>query len=115
MKTTLWIFAPPIIGLLASAGCKKGDDEPGPTPVYYGVKVDLPKLDTEFINASQEVQASAAQVKQCLRYAQLPQALAELSKLAHNPRLTEPQKKVVDDLLKQTKQVIANSTPLPRQ
>ena len=111
MKTAFWMLTGLMAGVLAGAGCKKAEDEPGPTPVYYGVRVDLPKLDSEFTNANQEVQASARLAKQCLRYAQVPQALAELEKLARNTSLTGPQKKVVEDLIKQTRQVIANSTP----
>lgn len=93
------------------AGCRKSGDQPGPTPVYYGVKVDVPKLDTEFVTASEEVKASAGLIKQSFRYAQLPQALAELGKLAGNSSLTESQKKVVRDLTEQIKKVIANSSP----
>jgi hypothetical protein len=114
MRTPPCISAALVIGLLAGAGCKKAEDQPGPTPVYYGVKVDLPKLDKAFTNANPDVQTSATLVKRFLRYAQLPQARAELDKLAANPTLTETQKKVVSDLTEQTKQVIANSTP-PRQ
>ncbi|HEY5912191.1 MAG TPA: hypothetical protein VJA21_16430 [Verrucomicrobiae bacterium] len=115
MKATLCVSAVLAVGLLAGSGCRKAEDQPGPTPVYYGVKVDLPKLDTEFTTASQEVQASAALVKQYLRYAQVRQALAELSKLAQDSTLTETQKKVVNDLTEQTKQVITNSSPSPGQ
>lgn len=111
MKTARWTVTVLVVILLAEAGCRKAEQQPGPTPVYYGVKVDLPKLDTEFTNASQEVLATVASVKQLLRSAQLPKALAELGKLAGNPALTETQKKVVYDLTEQTKQVIANSTP----
>ncbi len=114
MRAILCIPTALAIGLLAGAGCKKAEDRPGPTPVYYGVKVDLPKLDAALANASQDVQATAAQVKQSLRYAQFPQSLAALGKLAANPTLTETQKKVVNDLTEQIKQVIANSSP-PRQ
>jgi len=116
MKTNRWILALLSVGLVAFAGCKKADDAPGPIPVYYGVKmVGLPKLDTEFANASPEVQANVAMVKRWFRYGQFPQAMAELNKLAKNPNLSEPQKKVVDDLVEQTKQVIANSKAPPGQ
>lgn len=49
--------------------------------------------------------------KACLRYGQFPQAMVQLDKLAHVPNLTEPQKKLVNDLLEQTKQVIAKAPP----
>ena len=56
---------------------------------------------------------TAALINRSLRYAQFPQAVAELGKLANNPNLSEPQKKVVNDLVEQTKQVIANSKAPP--
>lgn len=116
MKTTHWIFTALTICSVALAGCKKAGEEPGPIPVYYGVKmVDLPKLDTDFANASQDVQSSVSSVKRLLRYAQFPQAVAELGKLANNPNLSEPQKQVVNGLIEQTKQAIANSKAPPAQ
>ena len=116
MKTTHRMLTALTICSVAFAGCKKAEEAPGPTPVYYGVKmVDLPKLDTDFVNASQDVQASVSMVKRFLRYAQFPQAVAELGKLANNPNLSEPQKKVVEGLIEQTKQVIANSKAPPAQ
>jgi hypothetical protein len=100
-----------VFGLLAGTGCKQAEDAPGPTPVYYGVRVDLPKLDTVFTSAGADVQSSAALTKQYIRYAELPKALAELGALAANPTLTENQKRVVNDLTAQIKQAIANSSP----
>jgi hypothetical protein len=114
VRTIPFISAVLLAGSVTWDGCGKAEDQPGPTPVYYGVRVDLPKLDTAFTNASPDVQASAALVKQYLRYAELPKALAELGHLATNSTLTENQKRVVNDLTEQTKQVIANSNP-PRQ
>jgi hypothetical protein len=113
MRTLLCLSATVLIAFLAGSGCGKPQDQPGPTPIYYGVKVDLPKLDSDFAKANPDVQAAAAQVKQLIRYSQLPQALAALSQLAANPSLTEPQKKTVNDLTDQLKQVIAKSTPSP--
>lgn len=116
MKTTHWIFTALTICSVALAGCKKAEDAPGPVPVYYGVQmVDLPKLDTDFANASQDVQSSVSSVKRSLRYGLFPQALAELGKLAKNPNLSEPQKQVINNLVEQTQQVIANSKAPPGQ
>ena len=115
MKTTPCLIAALALGLLSPVSCRQAEDQPGPTPVYYGVKVDLPKLETAFANTSPELQASAAAVKQYLRYAQLTQALAELGNLAANPALTETQKTVVHTLIEQTRKVIANSNPTPGQ
>jgi len=49
--------------------------------------------------------------KRHIRYERFPQALVELNKLAQNPGLSEPQKKVVSALIEQTKQVIAKGLP----
>jgi hypothetical protein len=111
MKNLVCLAAILTLFCLIGFGCGKADDRPGPTPVYYGVKVDVPKLDTDFTKANPEVQAAATQIKQLIRYAQLPQALAALNQFATDPTLTEPQKKVVADLTDQIKQVIVNSTP----
>ena len=100
-----------MISAVALAGCKKAEDEPGPAPVYYGVKVDLPKLDAEFAKAGPEIQANVALAKQALRYAQVQPALDALVKVSQDPALTENQKKVINELIGQVKQVIANSKP----
>jgi hypothetical protein len=97
--------------LMAFAGCKKSDQSAAPNTEYYGVKVDWTKLDTEFFNSDQELQASASMAKRYIRYSQFPQALAELEKFSSNPKLTEAQKKTVNDLLEQTKQVFAKALP----
>ncbi len=100
--------------LLVFASCKRSDQTVAPNTEYQGVKVEWPKLDTEFANSDQEVQADAYMAKRHIRYSQFSQALADLNKLSRNPKLTEAQKKVVNDLLEQTKQVIAKASP-PQQ
>lgn len=111
MKTTNWMFAAVTVFLLSSVGCQKEQPQ-GPPQEYYGVKVDWPKLDTSFANAAPDVQNSVASVKRAFRYGLFPQALAELDKLSKNPSLTDDQKKLVSDLIEQTKQVITK-TPSP--
>ena len=117
MKKTHWLFATLTICILASAGCKKETGEaPGPIPVYYGVKMTaLPEVEKEFATAGQDLQASVAMAKRFLRYAQFPQTLAQLGKLANNPNLSESQKKAVNDLIEQVKQVVANTKATPGQ
>ena len=110
MKTTHCLFALLGVWLVALTGCTK-TEQTGPPQEFYGVKVDLPKLDTVFANPGPEVQAGVAMVKREFRYGRFPQALAELAKLASNPNLTEPQKKLVTDLTEQTRQVMAKTTP----
>ena len=118
MKTTnlrfLLLFLLLPVCLLALTGCKKSEPE-GSALMFHGINVDLPKLDTEFATAGPEVQESLTLVKRFFRYAQFPQALMELDKLSKDAGLTEPQKKLVTDLIDQTKQVITKSSAEPGQ
>lgn len=50
-----------------------------------------------------------------IRYGQYDQALAELQKLGAVPTLTEPQKKLVNDLVEQVKQLAAKAPAKPPQ
>jgi hypothetical protein len=97
--------------LLAFAGCKKSGQGVAPNTEYSGVKVDWTKLDTEFAASDQELQAKAGMAKRHIRYSQFADALGDLEGLSADPKLTEPQKKVVADLVEQTKQVIAKAPP----
>ena len=118
MKTLRFVPLALAIGLTTVAGCKKSDapgSAPGTATQINGVNVDLPKLDVEFASAAPELQEGVNLLRRAFRYAQFPQALMELEKLSTNPGLSESQKKLVADLLEQTKQVIAKSPPPPGQ
>lgn len=114
MKTTNLIHSLLAVCVLAFAGCKKSDQTDS-AQQFHGINVDWPKLDTEFSKAGQEVQASLRAVKQFFRYGQFPQALVELDKLSNEASLTEPQKKLINDLIQQTKQAIIKTPPPPGQ
>jgi hypothetical protein len=95
-------------GLLVSSGCKKGEPPPPPgTMNLMGVKVDLPRLEQEFQNASPEQQAAVQEIKRECRTWQLAKMVVALDTLGKNPALTESQKKVVSDLIDQVGQVMA--------
>ena len=100
--------------LMTLTGCKKADQQ-GSVQQFHGINVDWPKLDAEFAKASQDVQENLTLVKRFFRYAQFPQALMELDKLSNNPNLTEPQKKLVNDLIQQTRQEITKVPTQPGQ
>ncbi len=51
--------------------------------------MDWPKLDAEFVSSDPALQAAASKAKRHIRYERFPEALAELEKLAGNPKLTE--------------------------
>ncbi len=115
MKKTILlggIIATCFLGLL---GCKKEQAAPpAGTIQLYGINVDLPKLDTEFQGAPPDVQASVTAVKNAYRFGQFPKMVVELDKLANTASLTEPQKKLANDLIEQMKQVMSK-IPQPAQ
>src|SRR5204863_2756635 len=112
MKRMNWTLVILAVCMFGAASCKK-QETGGPPQEYYGVKVDWPKLNTVFSNATPEVQASVEILKRDYRYAQYNEALPELEKLSNDPNLTAPQKKLLTDLTEQTKQVIAKAPPPP--
>jgi hypothetical protein len=109
MKTSRWVIATFPACLLLFAGCSKSGKPVLDAREYYGVKVNSPRLETDFINASPEVQASVEAIKRSYRYGRFPQAIVELDRLSGNPSLSEVQKKLVNDLIDQTKQVITKA------
>jgi hypothetical protein len=93
--------------VVALTACKKTEAPSAGTVQMAGVNLDLPKLDTEFQNATPEVQTTVIQIKTLFRGGRLAQMIKELDKLGNNPSLTEPQKKVINDLIGQLGQVMA--------
>jgi hypothetical protein len=100
---------------LLVGGCGKGDQTPKALQVD-GVAVDLPKLNATFENADPEVKRVVTEVGFNLRYTKYEQALMSLDKLANDPKVTEPQKKVVNDVIEQVKKVAnAGAAAAPAQ
>ena len=98
--------------LLGFAGCgKKAPAVPQGLDIQ-GVKVDLPKLQMEFSSAAPELQTDVNQAASGLRYGQYEKALMSLDHLINNPALSEPQKKVVNEVIEQMKQLIAKAGPV---
>jgi len=101
-----------ILLILCFIGCgKKGSDSQLATMEIAGVKVELPKLQQEFANAPQELQDPVHQVVASIRYGQYERALQSLDKLVNSQGLTDSQKKTVNDVIEQIKQVIAKVGP----
>ena len=97
--------------LVAFAGCKKSGQAAAPNNEYNGVKIDWPKLETEFVTSDQDVQHTASLAVRYIRYLQFPEAVGHLEKLSANPKLTDAQKKLVSDVLEQAKQALAKAPP----
>ena len=109
MKRFNWLsvlMAATLFGLLA---CKRD----APPVRQYGLKVDVLRLESELGNSSPAVQSHVALLKHALRYSQFPEAIAELDYLANSPELSQAQKKLVEDLVEQTKQARTNAPSLP--
>ena len=115
MKSPHIISALLAVCLVAFASCSKSGKTVEPNTEYYGVKVDWPKLDAEFVNSDPELLASADMAKRYIRYSRFPQALTELDKLSRNPKLTESQKQAVNALIEQTRKVLAQAPAPPGQ
>jgi hypothetical protein len=78
-----------------------------------GVKLDVPKLQQAFAADKPELQSSVNKASTDIRYGQFPEALAELEKLAATAGLTDDQKKVVNDVVGQVKQLMAKAAAKP--
>ena len=108
IKTKRLVLSCLAAGLFASAGCKKSEPPPPPgTMPMLGVNVELPRLEQEFQNASPELQAAVQEIKKECRTWQRAKMVVALDNLSKNPSLTEPQKKVVSDLIDEAGQVVA--------
>jgi len=103
------------IVLMASAagfcGCGKKQPPAPPPAEISGIKVDVPKLRQALSGSAQEVQSDLNMFTSSLRYGQYEKALMGLDKLINNPALNDTQKKVVNDVIEQMKQVIAKAGP----
>jgi hypothetical protein len=106
MKTTQWICGILAAGVIGLVGCRKSDETPAPPP-GGAPTVDVGKLRQAFPTAEGEVQNCLTKIRNAVRYSDYPTAMSELEKLAADAKLTEAQKKVVNDLMEQVKQAVA--------
>lgn len=93
--------------LLAFVGCGKKQPVEQPPVDIGGVKVDMPKLQMAFSNGPEDALGDVHQAVAMIRYGKYDNSLVALDKLSNNPALNEQQKKIVNDVIEQMKQVIA--------
>ena len=100
-----------LAGVFALAGCGKSQQQQqGPPPMEIrGVKIDVPKLQQAFANEKPELRSVAVDAGSDIRYGKTADALAKLQKLAADPSVTEPTKKVINDVIEQVKQLAAKA------
>jgi len=111
-KTVPWFFALILGVAVVAAGCKKAAPPP-PLPVANDVHVSLQKLnDVLSTNTDSAVQESMAKIAAGLRYGYDYEAvMVELDKLNQSPAVTDPQKKIVNEVIEQIKAVINQPKP----
>src|SRR5947209_4189494 len=97
--------------LLVMVGCGKKQQATPPAYEVSGVKVDIPKLQQAFASASDDLKSEVNQMGSFIRYGQYINVLASLDKLANNPALSDDQKKVVNEVIEQVRQVINKAGP----
>jgi hypothetical protein len=112
MKIVNWMTMCLLVGALSLTGCGK----PKPADmVVAGVTVDLPKLREAFATASPELQTAVSEVGMGVRYSDYARALASLEKLVNTPGLTDPQKKIANEVTEQVKAMASKATAPPAQ
>lgn len=109
MKTLHMLLVAAAATAFAVTGCSKSEKAPTSADIN-GVTVDLPKLNQTFDSASPEIKSLVTQVGFNIRYGKYEDSLMALDKLANDPNVTEPQKKVVNDVIEQVKK-LANAAP----
>lgn len=115
MKTTKWIIAGLLAGMLALVGCSKAPKIPDTVEVE-GVQVALPALQKSLSGSTdKDVQGSLAKMTYGLRYRDYAVLQAELGKLESNPSLKPDQQKLVSQVQDQVKQVVAKAQAAPTQ
>ncbi len=113
-KPIQWTVALLAVALLGLTACNRAPKEP-PAPQVQGVTVDTPKLTATLqTNQAPSVQEQLNQFLFGLRYGDYVKAGMALDKLSSDPAVTEDQKKVVNQVMEQVKQVI-NNAPKPAQ
>ena len=104
MKTTHWILAVLVAGSVAVGGC--GKPKPPPTEIGGVPVIQLSKLRDAFPTPTAAQQAGFDKMAMSLRMGDFMGTLVQLDKLAHDPSLTEPQKKLVAEVIEQVKKTI---------
>jgi hypothetical protein len=112
-KTRLLILL--AAGAITLPACKKPPPPPLETYQMFGVSIELGRLRQEFQNTSPELEMTTRRISSEAHQWRLAQAMVDLDKLGNAPGLTDSQKKAVNDVMDQVKDVLAkNATPQVR-
>jgi uncharacterized protein YpuA (DUF1002 family) len=98
MKTHTWIATTLIAWALILAGCSKS-----------GSSVDTSPVEKSFASADAILKSAADKAVTAIKAADYSSATAELQKLVTNVKLTDDQKKAVNDVLAEIQKAVANA------
>jgi len=101
--------------VLLGACSKSSEADKQPPMEFEGVKVDVPRLMAEFVNAPQQLQKPVNDAVSKVRYRQYLQAMMGLDEVLKSPELNDKQKKLITQVLDQLKEVVAKAPPQPNR
>jgi hypothetical protein len=109
MKTQK-ILSAALIGLtLAFSACGKKAAPASSAYEISGVQVHVPDLQAAFVGANPDLSAALNDFSSDIRYGQYMKAMQTLDKVSTDPNLTDPQKKVVTQVLGEMKEVVSKA------
>ena len=102
MKTSYWFSSLVLAGFVVLAGCSKSDSGTATT-------VNPAPVEKSFASADPTLKSAADKAVSAIKSADYGSAVAELQKLSANAKLTDDQKKSINDVLAQVQKAIANA------
>jgi hypothetical protein len=102
MKMHQWVLSSLIVVALSLAGCGKSGGS-------AGANVDPSPIEKAFTAAEPTVKAAADKAVTAIKGADYSGAVAELQKLGANVKLTDDQKKAINDVLAQVQKAVADA------
>jgi hypothetical protein len=98
MKIHAWVLSALAASVLALASCSKSDG-----------RVDTAPVEKSFASAEPTLKAAADKAVTAIKSADYSGATMELQKLASNVKLTEDQKKAINDVLAQVQKAVSEA------
>ena len=102
MKMHSWVLSSLIVVTLSLAGCGKSGGS-------AGANVDPSPVEKAFSAAEPTIKAAADKAVAAIKGADYSGALAELQKLGANVKLTDEQKKAINDVLAKVQKAVAEA------
>ncbi len=99
-----WVLSSLVVVALALAGCSKSGGSAGAS-----ASVDPSPIEKAFSSAEPTIKAAADKAVSAIKGADYSGALAELQKLGANVKLTDEQKKAINDVLAKVQKAVAEA------